>query len=269
MFLCAVFVCANRFGIPAPVLKGGRASFFFRSFPRVSGISVQKNVLPIRCEIAHAAAAPVFFGSAPVFFSHYFLRVAGIIVNHMFSQYGAKLRNMHLRKFGGGAASCMCRDCRPRNGGQRLTSTGMALTTNQGHSTTLGWETATCYPAGHKTHTEGHCHWPLWEGANHKTGTLKPTPGGRAPTTVRKTIQGRCYDCANHSTRNHPFQGANHPATKPLQRNPANGPHLGGRQTLTGDPETDPRWEGTNLSTKNHASKVLPACQPATKLEYL
>jgi hypothetical protein len=150
----------------------------------------------------------------------------------------------------------MCRDCRPLNGGQRLTSTGMALTTNQGHSTTLGWGSATCYPASHKTHTEGHCHWPLWEGANHEKGTLKPTPGGRAPTTVRGTIQGRCYECANHSTRNHPFHGGNHAATKPLQKNPANGPHVGGRQTLTGDPETDPRWEGTNHSTKNHASKV-------------
>jgi hypothetical protein len=43
-------------------------------------------------------------------------------------------------------------------------------------------------------------------------------------------------------------------------RGPCHRPPVGGRRPLTGDPEMDPRWEGTNQSTRNHASKELPEC---------
>ena len=63
---CAFFVCS--FSLSAPIFWGVAPGFFPRKFPCVSGISIQRNVLPIRCEIAHTAAAPVFFRTAPEFF---------------------------------------------------------------------------------------------------------------------------------------------------------------------------------------------------------
>lgn len=62
-----LFFCVQFFFVRAHFL-GGRARNFSSKFPRVSGISIQRNVLHIRCEIAHTAATPVFFWSAPEFF---------------------------------------------------------------------------------------------------------------------------------------------------------------------------------------------------------
>ena len=61
-----LFFCVQFFFVHAHFL-GGRTRNFSSKFPRVSGISILRNVLPIWCEIAHTAAAPFFWVRARIF----------------------------------------------------------------------------------------------------------------------------------------------------------------------------------------------------------